>query len=349
MQRFSIIIPVFNVEPFLKVCLDSISHQTFQEFEVICVNDGSTDNSLSILEEYAQKDTRFKILSQKNQGQGVARNEGLKIAKGEYIIFIDPDDWLEDNALENIYNFFQETNADVIEFNYREYNDYSGKFRFINHGNRINKTYGYNLAEKRYYSWKNTQKGIFYRIDLHVWSRAYSKQFLDKIDARFAPTKHGEDHIFTHIVLLNANKIYYLDQYLYNYRCRNGSAVNSISDDNFGVFRNIELLKEYLIKNNLYDELKDEFKDYQVMVMSWHYKYISTSKIEEYCAKCREYLTNEEYKKMLYQVKHHDNSFLEFIFSLKNEQEFGIKRKVITILGIRIKIKPKQKKVEGNK
>ena len=184
MQRFSIIIPVFNVESFLKVCLDSISYQTFQEFEVICVNDGSTDNSLSILEDYS---------------------------------------------------------------------------------------------------------------------------------------------------------------------CRNGSAVSSISDDNFGVFQNIELLKEYLIKNNLYSELKDEFKDYQVMVMSWHYKYISTSKIEEYCAKCREYLTNEEYKKMLYQVKHHDNSFLEFIFSLKNEQEFGIKRKVITILGIRIKIKQKQKRWGGNK
>ena len=346
MVTFSLILPVFNVEPFLKDCLDSISNQTFKNFEVICINDGSTDNSMSVLKEYAQKDTRFKIISQENQGQGVARNKGLKSAKGEYIVFVDPDDWLETNALEEIYTCFKQTKAEVIEFNFREYNDYSGKFRFINHANRMKKTFNYDLVPKNYYSWQDVKKGCLYRLELHIWTRAYSKKFLDKINARFAPTKHGEDHLFAHIVLLNASAIYYLDQYLYNYRCRKGSAVNSISDNNLGVFENIELIKEYLIENNFYEELKDEFKDYQIIVMSWHYKNVPSNMLDEYRSKCLKYLTPKEYKKMLHLVKYKHTSLLEFIFSLKNEQEFGIKRKVITILGIRIKLKPKPKTVE---
>ena len=346
MPKFSIIIPVYNVEKYLRESLNSIANQTLTEFEVICINDGSTDNSLSLLEEYAQKDARFKIISQENQGQGVARNKGLKIAEGEYIVFLDPDDWLETNALEEIYTYFKQTKADVIEFNYKEYNDYSGKFRFINLANRIKKTYNYDLCQKKYYSWKDVKKGCLYKLELHVWARAYSKKFLDNINARFAPTKHGEDHLFAHIVLLNANKIYYLDQYLYNYRCRKDSAVNSISDNNFGIFQNVELTKNYLIKNNFYEELEKEFKDYQIMAMSWHCKNVPSDMLEEYHSKCLKYLTPKEYKKMLNEVKYKHTSLLEFIFSLKNEQEFGIKRKVITILGIRIKIKPKPKKVE---
>ena len=95
MTKISAILPVYNVEQYIKDCLDSIINQTMDDIEIICVNDGSLDNSLQVLEEYAQKDARIKIISQENQGQGIARNNGLKIANGEYITFIDPDDWVD--------------------------------------------------------------------------------------------------------------------------------------------------------------------------------------------------------------------------------------------------------------
>ena len=112
--KFSIIVPVYNVELFLRECLDSIENQTFKGFEVICINDGSTDGSLSILQEYAAKDSRFKVISQENQGQGVARNNGIDIAQGEYLLFIDPDDFIEPNMLEIIYKKFQQTDAEIV-------------------------------------------------------------------------------------------------------------------------------------------------------------------------------------------------------------------------------------------
>ena len=97
--NISIIIPVYNIEKYLKCCLNSILEQTFQEFEVICVDDGSTDHSLEILEEYKKKDKRIRIFTQENKYAGVARNNGLKHAKGEYVLFLDADDFLEKDTL----------------------------------------------------------------------------------------------------------------------------------------------------------------------------------------------------------------------------------------------------------
>ena len=104
MVKVSIIIPVFNTGNFLNNCLNSILKQSFEDFEVICVDDGSTDNSLNILKSYENKDYRIKIFTQNNKGAGAARNLGLKHVNGEYILFADSDDWFEDNAFQFLYN-----------------------------------------------------------------------------------------------------------------------------------------------------------------------------------------------------------------------------------------------------
>ena len=98
MPKISVIVPVYNVEQYLRICLDSILAQTFQDFEIICINDGSTDNSLKILEEYKQLDDRLVILTQTQSGAAIARNNGIKQAKGEYIQFLDSDDYVENIA-----------------------------------------------------------------------------------------------------------------------------------------------------------------------------------------------------------------------------------------------------------
>nr|MCR4662874.1 glycosyltransferase [Endomicrobiaceae bacterium] len=109
MPKVSVIVPVYNVEQYLRQCLDSIINQTFKDFECICVNDGSTDNSLTILQEYSKKDNRIKIINQKNSGSSVSRNNGIKQALGQYVSFVDADDWITDNYLEILYNKIIET------------------------------------------------------------------------------------------------------------------------------------------------------------------------------------------------------------------------------------------------
>lgn len=123
MAEISVIIPVYNVEKYIKECLDSLIRQTFANIEIICVNDGSTDNSLLTLEEYAQKDSRIKVISQENLGVSEARNAGIKIAQGKYLSFIDPDDYVEDNMLHELYNRAEEENADIVECNLFEHRD----------------------------------------------------------------------------------------------------------------------------------------------------------------------------------------------------------------------------------
>ncbi len=100
MPKVSIIIPIYNVEKYIKKCLDSLIKQTLDDIEIICVNDGSPDNSMEIVNEYAKNDKRFIVLTQENQGTGAARNKGIDAATGEYIMFLDPDDWYEFDACE---------------------------------------------------------------------------------------------------------------------------------------------------------------------------------------------------------------------------------------------------------
>ena len=111
--KISIIIPVYNVEKYLKQCLDNIIKQIFTDFECICVNDGSTDSSLKILQEYASKDNRFKIINQENKGLAESRNIGLSVAIGDYVLFIDSDDFIDNNFCEVLYNDAKKYNCDV--------------------------------------------------------------------------------------------------------------------------------------------------------------------------------------------------------------------------------------------
>ena len=110
MPKVSIVIPVYNVEEYLRRCLDSVVNQTLRDIEIICINDGSTDNSSHILAEYQSKENRLRVISQKNGGQSKARNAGLEVATGEYIYFLDSDDYIKTYALEKLYTIAKTNN-----------------------------------------------------------------------------------------------------------------------------------------------------------------------------------------------------------------------------------------------
>ena len=343
MTKVSLILPVYNVAPYLRECLDSCVKQTLSDIEIICINDGSTDNSLEILNEYAIKDKRFTVISQENQGQGIARNKGIDIAKGEYIQFIDPDDWIELNMLEKLYNFAQEKKSNVVKFNFNEYNDYSGKLKNVDFIQQIKEEFGYDLNETPYYNWRNLKNGCLTKLDLHVWAYFYKTDFVKNHNLKFAPNKHGEDHIFANGAILLTDKIDFLNKYLYYYRSRTGSAVNIQSDNNFCVFDNIELLKNFIIEHGLYDELKDEMQSYSQEVVNWHYDLIPKESIQRYESLCMQYFNTENEFKKFIKEKRKKRSFIENIFSLKNQRKGAIKYKAVTILGFTFLIKPKRK------
>lgn len=161
MPKVSVIVPVYNVAKYLGRCLDSVLSQTFQDFEVICINDGSTDNSLEILHQYAQKDERVKIINQKNSGAGLSRNTGINMAQGDYLSFIDADDWIDKHFLEKVYHLAKVSKADIIETT-KSYNYYS--------------TDNIKLFNKR-----NAQgfiaNGTFFRRDV-IWDKLFKTDFI---------------------------------------------------------------------------------------------------------------------------------------------------------------------------
>ena len=159
MPKISVIIPVYNVEKYLRECLDSVINQTLKDIEIICINDGSTDKSLEILQEYENKDNRFILISQFNQGQGNARNIGLNISRGEYVLFLDPDDYYTDNtAFEKLYSCAIENNAKMIHFNYLIKHEDRGIIEQFSFAEHLKELYNYDLYSAKYYNWKNFPK-----------------------------------------------------------------------------------------------------------------------------------------------------------------------------------------------
>lgn len=211
---FSVIIPVYNVELYLQDCLDSVHHQTFADWEAVCVNDGSTDSSAAILAEYVEKDIRFKMIAQVNGGLSAARNTGIKEAKGDYILFLDSDDWLEPNALETIAKALN--NEDMLCF--------SGR-RFFEEANRFNPAD--ELLEKVY------ESGMDYYNEnallphdfafVCVVLRAYKRSFLLENNLRFEAGIFHEDNLFTPLSCYFAKNVRVVNACLYNYRIRANS------------------------------------------------------------------------------------------------------------------------------
>ncbi len=219
MPKLSIIIPVYNVEEYLKDCLNSVLKQRFTDYEVICINDGSTDNSLQILNEYKLKYPQIKIIDQENKGLSAARNKGIEKATGDYILFLDSDDWLVDNALEMLANAI--VDEDFIVFN--------GK-RFIEDSGVEEADMG--VEEKELSGWGYYNKYALQSRKFHfvcVVLRAYKRSFLLNNNLFFEDGLYHEDNLFTPIACYYAQKVKVIPDVLYVYRIRKGSITTNQS------------------------------------------------------------------------------------------------------------------------
>ena len=203
-MKYSIIIPVYNVEEYLDRCLKSILNQTYSNYEVIIVNDGSPDNSDNIIKSYEKEDKRFKEYKKVNGGLSDARNYGLKYATGDYLIFIDADDYIESNYLEKVNDVLERNkDIDVLKF----------KIKLVDEGeNLIRMENG--LNKEGVTSFEELVKLEFLEP---AWSYVYKLSFWKENNFTYLKGMIHEDFGLTPEILMKANKIYYLNSYLYNY------------------------------------------------------------------------------------------------------------------------------------
>lgn len=209
MPKISIIIPVYNVEKYLRKCLDSICNQTLRDIEIICINDSSTDNSLTILKEYAKKDNRIKIIDfEQNEGVAVARNRGIDIAMGEYLGFVDSDDFVDLDFYERLYIKSKSDNADIVIGNYERVDNV--------------KSYKYNDLEKI--------KSSKYNLFSHCSAIYKRKKIIDNKIKYLEKMPVNEDVYFAVKALYFSNIVSIVDDVYYHYYCRENSATMQVRD-----------------------------------------------------------------------------------------------------------------------
>ena len=213
--KVSVIIPVYNVEPYLHECLDSVVNQTLRDIEIICVNDGSTDNSGAILAEYAARDERIIVITQENRGLSAARNVGMDAAKGKYIYFIDSDDYIDLDALEVLYNRAEELKLDMLFFDFVYFYDGVEPEPWSFQREEYNGTYsGIELLKKF------RDEGTYW---VTVWAYLIRREFLQNSGVRYVDGMLHEDMIFTPLLMMKACRVSHLGRVFYHRRVRPNS------------------------------------------------------------------------------------------------------------------------------
>lgn len=282
MQRpkVSIILPVYNVAPYLRQSLDSIIGQTLKDIEIICVDDGSTDESGKILDEYKEKDSRIKVIHKKNAGTGAARNDGLKIATGECIGFVDPDDWILPNMYERLYNILQEKELDIVMFTPDVFNDQTQKhegFLYFQDSN-----FPKFLDDKIF----NKDDISPFSYPMCVWNKLYRKKLFDDNNIDFAEGLDFEDHKVIFKSLFTAKRIYFIREKLYVYRhSRQGSILSDNDTRMFDHIKIYDIVENILKETGNWEKFHLDFLRYKVHNILYYYTMIKPQYKDEYYKK----------------------------------------------------------------
>ncbi len=343
MNKISVIVPVYNVEQYLAKCLDSVINQTYKNLEIICVDDGSSDNSGRILDEYAAKDERIKVIHGENRGVSVARNKGLDVATGDWISFLDADDWLDVNAYEKLLKSIKGADVDIIIFgNYCVYDGITAKYKPINiEENKLN-DYSYLLL----------------KLGSLVWNKLYKRSVIENNKLRFVEhIKLSEDGLFNIELMLQYPKIQTIDEGLYYYVIyRQGSTLSG----QHGLDKEL-LIRDYLLKQEFYNKSTNEERlaiDIKILCnLIYRYERLTLENklknidfLQEYEVYLQKKYSKKELSKFkqikqlrkLIKLKGKEDSLFARIFSIKNSKDKT--QKILVFLGIEFRIKNKRRK-----
>ena len=283
----SVIMPVYNCEDYLKGSVDSILNQTLSNLELICVDDGSTDNSLKILKEYEKQDSRVKVFSIDHVGGGYARNFAMNHISGEYLYFIDADDVLDLNAFEIFYPISKEKNLDFLMFKAKNYD--------VNDNVLFEKAF-YNMApisnkvKDNVFNFRDIGDLIF-KINVTPWSKFYNSEFVISSGAHFKNGSKFNDNQFFWDIIFQAERIYFLDEFYYTHTVRSDSLIGSCDKNHcdsidvnndvldlfkkhgqFENFRRRLYNRKILLFMQRYDEILDEYKELFFLKMKQDFK-----------------------------------------------------------------------------
>ena len=308
MIAISILVPVFNVECYLNQCLDSILQQTFRDFEVICINDGSTDHSLEIIKSFIAKDKRFKLIDKINTGYGHSMNQGLSQCQGEYISIIESDDYIQPDMLERLYTVAIKNNLDVARCNYYLFSKFSKK---------LNNDYIKDILANKVLKPLDHIK-IFYQSP-SIWVNLYKREFIDKNKIRFLETAGAsfQDTSFVFKVYALCKRFMYINEALLYYRIdNNGSSINNKSKAFCVCDEYQEILKFTKEHPQIYDKIKYHIPVLRYNCYRWNFLRIDPGLRKSFLKSWQKDI-NKDYS---------ENRICKILFS---------KKKIINILMIR--------------
>ena len=328
MPKVSIIVPVYNVEKYLSKCLDSLINQTLKDIEIICVNDGSTDSSLAILKDFANNDSRIKILDKQNEGVSVARNTGIEVATGQYLMFVDSDDYLVENACEKALIAIEHENSDICIFG---------------HYDLVDEKLVKSSVNKDIIKAQKQNNQTYTDFSINIWDKIYNREFLIRNSINFIPNlKTSEDVIFNFICQFNNPKVSYSTEPLYVYRL---ASENSATSKSY-IKSDIESLKQFMgleifKRQNLSSQLNVVGRF--LAGCYWAYKKFNKDNVDAEIREMLEFVEAQYHLTDLLKLKRYRTlkflfvkNLLNNIFSLENTCDG--KFKVLTICGLHFEI-----------
>jgi len=276
-ELLSVIVPIYNVEPYLRQCIESIINQTYRNIEIILVNDGSTDGSGKICDEYALKDRRIKVVHKNNGGVVSARKAGISIAKGEYIGAVDGDDWIEPKMYETLMLLARESGAAVVDSGvidtYFADNDYSERYRFsyFDEGFYFGKKFNDEIIPKLMYTGSFFKQGVF----PYIWNKVFKREFFYDYQMQVNESSSiVEDAYCTYPSIVKAESLYVTHRCFYHYRVvYNSSKRTTIKDAGKIIMSSISHWKMIFEKSKYKDIINSQLNYYAMYLLIWKAPY----------------------------------------------------------------------------
>lgn len=289
--KVSILVPIFNVEKYLRQCLESLVNQTLKDIEIICINDGSTDSSPAIIDEFAKNDPRIVILTKTNSGYGDSMNQGLKKATGEYIGIVESDDWVDIDMFENLYDIAVKNNVDVVKSNFYFYSgigDTSKKFALIN---AIDAGKVINPIETT---------SVFF-AQAAIWTGLYKKSFLVKKGIEFLPTPGAsfQDTGFNFKIWSATDKAFLTNEAYLHYRIDNDNSSVKSKGKILNVTEELKEMYDFAKKTPNFEALKPILFQRKYEIYMWNYGRLTSDAAREFIAYVHKEL-NEDKRNGLY-------------------------------------------------
>lgn len=255
MVKVSVVIPVFNAQKYIEQCLDSLLSQTLKEIQIICVDDGSEDDSVKMIARYAAKDNRIQLVRQENSYAGAARNNGLAHADGEYVMFLDADDFFEKDMLKEMYEKAKADNAQVCLCSGKAYDEQTGEYTYLKH--YLNMAY---MPKETPFSSYDIKGRIFNAVSPCPWTKMFEKSYILENGFKFQTTKKTNDLFFVYSALACADSITYINKAFINYRVGNTQSLQgntgAVSTD---FYIALSALQDFLKKRKLYKDFEQSF------------------------------------------------------------------------------------------